>query len=394
MRQTHSFEKLELRLIVLSVIMGAASSPVELFAAGDVSAVQSGGSVIINGDADDNDIFVTNDGAAGTIAVSETGGGTVNGGGPATFAGVSNVVIRGRAGDDDVVVDAINITGNLTVQLYDGAVAQSAIVNSSIVGGNLLLSGAGTGDVTAIVDSSIVGTTRIVGGSGDDTGVVDSSIIEGNLTLQMARGGGGQTTVVDSSIIEGNMAFSSTGDADTTVVVDSSIIDGAAQIVTGNGEDTVVVDMSDVGGDLIVNLNHGNNTGVVSDTSVGGRLVALDGAHHLTFVVDTVAIGSTLNIDAGSRGDSTVVVDTVDINGECWVRTGDGEDTVVFDNIGVDLRTVVALRASDDVLVISDSDFGGTFQASGGPEDVEDVAVDGGGNTFAFAPIFTEFEVI
>ena len=40
--------------------------------AGNITAVQNGSQLVINGDADDNWINVTNDGGAGTIEVSET----------------------------------------------------------------------------------------------------------------------------------------------------------------------------------------------------------------------------------------------------------------------------------------------------------------------------------
>lgn len=296
--------------------------------AGNVTAVQNGSQLVINGDADDNFIVVTNDGGAGTIEVSEADGGTVNGGGPETFAGITHIVIRGRAGDDIVIVDDIDIEGNLTIQLnQDDGDGQGAGVFTSNIGGNLAISSDGDADVeVGVFGNNVGGAAQIVTRGGDD----DIEVEDGNI--------GGQLV-----------------------------------INAGHGDNDVFLG------------------GFEGGLNVGGNLIVNDGADDLDLEAENVNVGGTLNIDAGARGDSEIVLHNIDVGGQFWVRTGDGFDYVHICDVEVDLGTVIALREGDDVLEVGDSTFHSHFQASGGPE-VNDTINDLGSNTFDVDPIVTQFE--
>lgn len=291
--------------------------------AGNITAVQSGSQLVINGDADDNVINITNDGGAGTIEVSEVDGGTVNGGGPATFAGITHIVVRGRAGDDGVMVDDIDIDGNLTIQLNQGD------------------------DVFAVVQESAIG---------------------------------------------GNVALSADGDDAVNLGIALSNVGGSVQFTSRGGADDLALFQVGIGGQVVINAGHGFNAVDVTGVDVAGKFVVNDGADNLNLNLTDVLVGSTLNIDAGARGDSNIILHDIGVGGQMWIRTGDGEDFVHVCHVEVDLGTVIALRESDDILEVGDSTFHSHFQASGGPHQSGDEIVDLDNNTFDVDPIITRFE--
>jgi hypothetical protein len=273
--------------------------------AGNITAIQNGSQLVINGDADDNEIYVTNNGGAGTIEVGGLDGETVNGGaGSEIFSGITHIVVRGRAGDDFVLVDEINIAGNLTVQLnQDAGVEQAAAVYDSYIGGNLAVSSDGNADAEIDVQGNYIGgAAQIVTRGGEDDIEVEDSSIGGQLVIN-----------------------------------------------AGHGDNDVFL---------------GGSEGLY----VGSNLVVIDGADDLLLDAHDVYVGGTLNINAGARGDSEICLEDMYVGGQGWIRTGDGEDLVGICNVEVELGVVVALREGDDVLSVGDSTFHSHVQVSGGPD--------------------------
>lgn len=273
--------------------------------AGNITAIQSGSQLVINGDADDNVIYVTNDGGAGTIEVAGLDGETVNGAaGPDDFSGITHIVVRGRAGDDVVIVNAIDIDGNLTVQLnQDVGAGQGAEVVGSYIGGNLAVSSDGNADAGVLVqDDYIAGAAQIVTRGGQDEIDAFNVLVGGQLVINAGHG-------------------------------DNDVFLGGAE-----------------------------------GLYVGSNLVVIDGADNLVLDANRISVGGTLNVNAGARGDSEICLRDMYVGGQGWIRTGDGEDFVGICDVDVELGVVVALREGDDVLAVGHSDFYSHVQVSGGPD--------------------------
>lgn len=91
--------------------------------AGGVVVTQAGGSLTITGDADDNEIEITQVGVGEFQIASGTSATTINGGaGPVVFQGVTkDLKFAMGEGDDSVTLTDLNIAGNLTFDGGNGA---------------------------------------------------------------------------------------------------------------------------------------------------------------------------------------------------------------------------------------------------------------------------------
>jgi hypothetical protein len=89
--------------------------------AGNVTAVLSGSQLYVTGDGFDNAVSTQQD-AAGNIVVVGVNGTTVNGQ-PWVYVGqgiLSDVVIRGGGGNDQIDVAGLYVTGGLTIETGNG----------------------------------------------------------------------------------------------------------------------------------------------------------------------------------------------------------------------------------------------------------------------------------
>lgn len=384
--------------------MGIESLEQRLPLAGDVTLGFDNGTLTITGDAQGNQILVSE--YRNQIMVSpsplEMNGhtrlrvGTVVGLPHALFGRVQNIVVDLRGGNDvltmrgsetkplDFLALTVNLGGgNNTLTAQGINLAQSAIVRA---GGGI--------DSIELDQVTVQGSTSIQAGNGDNRIRVSRSWLVGPVEVI----GGLNNDRIDIHEISASTLRLRAGDGHDTIAIESSTVDVLLDIATGAGHDRVGIhqvqgpaafvvntgDGNDVvtGSDwslgprsLTVNLGSGQNEARFNGVTIGGPMTVTAGVGQDAIDLRNVSVEKLLTINPG-HGNNRVTVtqlsalsvqittgqgaDQVSLlhgrSGEIYVQTGAGADQVAI--LGIEANGIsVGLGAGDDVMTLQWNHF-------------------------------------
>lgn len=394
---------------------------------GMVSAVMQGGDLVIEGDAGNNHVFISQGPLAGQVIIS---GGQddaldpltatqINGGATAVtldgFTGDLNVTLLD--GDDRVVVSDINLpgfaqvslgTGNDTLSLQSRA---SSSVEFSENGGaaltygavsvaeSVFVTGSAGDDVVALFDVAVTNDVVVYGGAGNDTFLQDGATLAensigdqlllnmstGDDTTSMTRLNVGRVTVIDPIADTGTTVTLTnvhvTRDIDLYLSINADTVQikgedtGAnaftaenVNLHTGDGDDLVTVENANVGS-LVVYTGEGNE----GDGFYGVQLLNINAQHDL--LVDTAGgldnvllqaiIAGSLTANTGTGSGGLIVQNTTAV--DAVFSTGsDGDAMGLYDSSFEELSAELA--AGDDAMYLSNVSSSTSATIDGGDD--------------------------
>jgi hypothetical protein len=334
-----------------------------------VGAVLTGDTLTITGDDASNQIAIYAGETEGEVIVA---GGTDDDGDtlvndaaePATFTGVTNIVLELAGGDDTAVITNLDLAGNLTADLGDGD-------------DQLLINGA-----VQDTDDDEDDDDEIDEDDEDDA----ASLIDLN---------GDEELVTGPVSIGGDVSVTG-GDGSDLLSINDATIGGSLTADMGAGDDSVVIVTSDITGDVTVDDTEALRKSKVtlSDVTVGGdvTLTLSDKADQIWLrdvTVGTETDGGIVSIDAADGNDSVALRGLS--AAELTVQTGDGSDRVrvrdaeVTGAIDVDLGTghgaiTVANSTAESLDITSTSTSRGVKVRLSNVEAVDAVLTLGDGN--------------
>lgn len=282
---------------------------------------------------------IESDGAGDFIEISQDGAGNVlvaidedyDGGIDfyAAYAGIDNVVVEAGGGDDVVVVRALDIAGDLLVDLGSGddffylgyfadadftgaGYSYSPYFGASTIGGDLVVAGREGQDLIAIGDAYVAGNLVIGAGKHDDLVYVfalyDDLTVGGNTLIQL---GGGEDYVSVYGpgygydvAFNGEFTLKAKGGDDACEVLGEVDFNGAVRVGLGNGED--YLRLSGLGAGAYVDVN--------ADTRI-----KLGGDDDYVYLYGYVAFNGDLRLHGGGGYDYAYNYDyngTVFFNGD------------------------------------------------------------------------------
>ncbi len=279
----------------------------------DAVTLTGAASLITDGGAGSDILFDSTITGAQTLTLDTGAGGST------TFSG-------------DVTIDDLTVTGATNIDGDRGiTIANAAVFNGTIGGGNLTLSGATVGfngNVAALASIDVTGVTTIAAGVNFDTvdDITFNSAVTVNGVSDLSTGVGGAITFV-------------------------STLDGAAADVTLNSGAGGVSFGDDVGGGAM--LSSLDVTGVTSIAD--GISIAASGSidfHSAVVVTGSATIASALNdvtLDSTVTGDTTGTLNVTGLGNVTIVGlTSDFTDVTV---VGVGITTVAGVEVSGDIAV-------------------------------------------
>jgi hypothetical protein len=254
--------------------------------AGHVAAVLSGSTLVITGDAKDNDIQV--EGSTGVVLVSGWSGTLINGAAWQTFSGVSSLRIQMNQGNDEVYLGGIvglTLSGSLSVDL-----------------------GAGDDQLT-FINTSVGGSTSIKAGAGDDVVAVNGgNTFNGSVLVDLAQGGD-------------NFATADTGFGPNT-------FNKALRILGGAGNDVIFIqDSTWVGGTLEFQGQAGDD-GIIVANSTAKKLVIDTAAGNDYVQLASATVHTSATVVLGTGNDELDV--SIPTFGSTYFDGGPGTDMVII----------------------------------------------------------------
>src|SRR5262245_32640716 len=295
--------RLARRLLIGTVIGGAAIVATSLSASAAVTASFSNGVLTISGDALDNTITISRN-AAGGVRVN--GGAVTTTGGTPTVANTSLIQVFGQAGND-----------TLTFNEASGALPRANVFGGP---GNDTLTGGFGGD-------------QLFGQAGNDT-------LLGKGGFDFLFGGSDNDTLTG-------------GDADDQVFGES----GNDRMVWNPGDDT---DLNEgAAGSDTVEINGGNGAEVFTTTANGTR-VRFDRLDPAPFLLD-IGTSERLVLNANGGNDSFSATGNLATLIQVTVDGGTGDDTILGSNgadalFGGDGNDVVDVQQGNDVASVGAGD--------------------------------------
>jgi hypothetical protein len=385
--------------------------------AGNVTALLSGGNLLITGDSSANDIQI--DAVAGfpgririTPQANVAGDTTLNGQSLAlTYPSFGDIRINLGGGSDDleflgvpaVVTDTL--PGNLVI---DGGLGNNNITVSDYnIGGSLVVRSA-TGTDTVTIDGVVAGVdinvssdaspglqqTRVEGSSagrdlifanraGDnqiDVGEIAPVTVGRNLSVYNSGSVANNSTInLNEVTIDANLLINNLSTATITIGSESGPTNVAhhTSIRNGNGDNTITVQNESVLGtsaiDRVAIWNASGNDTVTFNESTSNAQVDIRNVNgDATVTTRTDAIfNSDLRIVNGVNGDHDVSVQSASV-GALYVFNGNGASNNV--NIGTTTEVSVAGKTSifngsatgDNVIAINNATLGGLATLSNG----------------------------
>lgn len=260
-----------------SVSQAGATSALEsrVLLAGNVSAsLSAAGTLTINGDSNNNRIDVT--GVGTDIIVHEDAGGTVNGSNDIVFtaANVKNIVINGFAGNDDVQVANIDISGFLSAQLGTGI--DDFQTDASHIGGNLAVFGGRGNDHIDLFTTEVDGFTYVNSGLGADQVHFFDFLGHGNVGVQSGLGNDEVEIFAGASTFDQVVSVRNSGGSDAVTIGAGTTFDGDVLVRTGGGADKVTSTGSTFNGRVNILLGGGADT-LTATGNTFNQAVTLDG---------------------------------------------------------------------------------------------------------------------
>jgi len=313
-----------------------------------VGAVLEGDTLTITGDDANNQIAIYAGDTAGDVIVA---GGTDDDGetlindtaDPATFTGVTNVVLDLKGGDDTAVVTNLDLSGDLTADLGDGD-------DQLVINGTAQNADGDDDDGEEIDDDSEDDAASIITLNGNAELVAGAVSIGGDVSV--TGGAGSDSVVASSATVAGDVTIDGEDGRDLLSISDATI-GGSLTANMGAGDDSVAVVSSDITGDVTV-----DDIEAFSRSSVMLRDVTIGGDVTLT-LSDKADRVSLRNLTAGTdAGGGAVSIDTAAGNDKVSIRNLTAADLSVLAGGGVDR---VQLRGSDiagDAAIDLGTDYG------------------------------------
>jgi hypothetical protein len=391
--------------------------------AGLVTATFMGATLVLTGDAADNDIEITqgtNDrltltGNAGTLVRLNAGPSLAALTLPAPTT--ANVAAFLGAGADNLTVTGVDFPGPLGVNAGDGANTLTLQGGVTVHGGLAFTNGTGidslrlfgavtvTGGLTATngaggsilfddstTDLEVTGALTINNGAGADTVRLSSAarIAVGRILINHGTGADanitdvspvGPLTVATGVRVTGGAGSDNVTLGGSTVSVGGSIalLHGAGGSVTRIASDSGLF----VGGTVAVTALGGNDSvdvlaGLGSTTAIGGSVTVSvgDGGSSISVAGDRLVVGGSVTVAAGAGRDSLNLITATSegaIGGDVIVGLGTGDNQVVRLTAppGMNLTVGGALRATTaDATVGSGTDLIDLFEVRVGRDTV------------------------
>jgi hypothetical protein len=339
--------------------------------AGDVLVNVVDGTLVIEGDAEGNQIEITAGDEEGTYIVTGLNGTTVHETGVAAAAEVTvmgveeGVEIDLGDGDDSVSLTELSLHGRVSIETGAG----NDVVNltggedtpangeegedqaaSVDIRGSLRINTGDDNDEVNIDDASLRGSLRIDTGDGDDTVSIGSELVdEPVVETALARFGNGNGL---GRFFRGFGGFGFGGlfgeDIDATVS-----IRGGAHVELGEGNDTLDMNNVSVRSHMTVNGAEGDDDITLNVIQTNGLTILGDDG------IDTIALAQVqakhLGIFAGDGNDEVSVVDSAFFS--LGVMLGDGDDTLTTDTLEAKLAFLLGGDGEDTHNVAGESEF-------------------------------------
>lgn len=307
--------------------------------AGDVHVALSGGSLVVTGDADDNDITITADAdGSGHVTITGNGGTMINGEAELDFTYTNDLKVNLGAGSDTLTIDG-NTTGairkNLTIDLGSGD-------NTLNISGNLKVNGnakatAAAGDDTVAVSDLTANDIYFALGQGTATvSVTDSAALTGSLQVlaDAATSGGAHAVTLDGLNVANDLIVK-LGTGDATITLDDATVDDDISLTTGVGASTVTVGGTEeiYSDDLVIKTGTGDATVSVTGGGMGALSITTGGGTTATPFTATINV-SQVEVDKSLTVNTGAGADTVTVGGDVAhnvsISTGSGDDTVAL----------------------------------------------------------------
>jgi hypothetical protein len=298
-------------------------------------------------------------------------------GAPDTFALPGNLIIRMGNGIDGVAVIG-DIGRSVIVDLGNGSNNGFSLDSFSSVGGSLVVTGRGGADEVVVQDSDIGGSMTLSLSSGDDLVLVQNTAIGGSAVVNTGNGID-DIEINDTDIRLALVINSGAGDddihADDATGGDGVVAGGAVVINSGTGHDHV--QFSGQARALTI-LTGGGSDGVdIFDSLILGSLVVNTGADADAISINEITSGrlggvvevrGSAVLDAGTGNDNNsidtldasfqsagVSIFDLDVGLSLIVRLGSGNDSFEADFVSVGLTALLDAGAGNDTAVISNA---------------------------------------
>jgi len=326
-----------------NLIMQTSAPPVS---AGTVSVtVSRSGDIVINGDADGNVVFVEISGGKLTLTGGEAG---------------TKFRIPGKAPLTALQVPLPASVRSLTVNLGRGADQLEVVVRSDVRISRDVTLDLGAGDDVAkleIINADVrIGQSLTIDlGAGNDSGRVvlseTGSLVAGR-DINIRAGAGSDTLLV----------------ADNDYASPGSLANPAAFKGIANNTEIVGAQRIRAGRDLTVNLGLGNDQLTMVTTEAGRDLTINGGAGVDTLAISNLRSGRNLSLSDAEQQ----VLQNMNVSGKLTVRSGNGADRLIAQNLNVG-RLDVDLGAGNDTIALGNQvtvRSGGTVTGGAGNNSV------------------------
>ncbi len=264
-----------------------------LLAGNVLAVVDSGGDLMLTGDAQSNSVDVV----------------VING----------DLVVRGR---DSTTVNGVNtpfVASAASTTLTDDLFVQLGRGN----------------DVLFLEGITIAGRASVTSRGGNDSIGFDDTTIGTDLSIRTSRGD--DVINLDGVTINRDLMIRSGRNSDTIRIANTNIADDVS-IITGRHNDAVVLDTVTVGDDVWVNTGHGDDDFVAMNSSIGDRLRARTRAGNDFVMIDGTTVGGAASVRT-QRNHDLVVIENASQFASLRLNTGSGRDAAE-----VDATTVVSGR--------------------------------------------------
>ena len=267
----------------------------------------------------------------------------------------------------DAYLHLVDVAGSVKITSKDDNDADAEILNS-IVGKNVQMS-LGGGNNEAIVDSvDIGGNLKIQNKDGDQNVLLYSSTVDGSVSI--ANGKGLHTVDVDDNMIGKNLSIKNKelvavnpADVQEIWVYNTDVV-GSVKISNGKGATMIDIDDDDDGG------QNGDSVTIGKKLSITTK----DGDDEI-YVWDTTAASIKINTGKGAEGGAgTTSVNVADVTttGSLSVANKSGKTNIEVDDTTVGKKTKLTGGKAETSVDIVDLVATGGLQIKGGGKEVAD----------------------
>jgi len=300
---------------------------------GNITAVVTHGNLIITGDADANNFYISQPDPLVQDFVIDS----------------MNTAINHQSAPQIMH----GVTGSLIIVLNDGV--DLADIRGVHVNGNVVLAGGDGNDYLFLRDSTVAGSVTYSGGAGNED-ILLLGCTTGKVTVDYGSG-----TVIGSfieSTVHGDMKIK--GGSSGRDLLRSMTIDAALDVRLGNADTRL--DIEHVTATLAsIKGGAGDDAVSISDSHFAGKLSINGGSHDLDTHIVSTHVDAAFSLKNGA-GDSTFLVESSSVfAGAVTVTTGAGKasNKVTWSTLGID-------EANDTVSNV-------TFKCAGGRASAIDV---------------------